>query len=83
MLWLNKERLKESSGIWGDDSGGGEPNGVCGEDGEGGNRRTDIRLGIGMMVGRGAVFEKGIGVKGELFSWRGFQASRGQRFRMC
>ena len=41
---------------------------MCGEDGEGGNRRTDIRLGIGMMVGRGAVFEKGRGVKCELAS---------------
>ena len=39
---------------------------MCGEDGEGGNRGSDIRLGIGMMVGRGAVLEKGRGVKGEL-----------------
>ena len=39
---------------------------MCGEDGEGGNRGTDIRLGIGKMVGRVAVFEKGRGVKGEL-----------------
>ena len=38
---------------------------MCGDDGECGNRGTDIRLGIGMMVGRGAVFEKGRGVKGE------------------